>query len=74
MRTDVARILETPKSRLGLRRWPRGFNGGIAPSATYKKNEDIDGFWTRLEQRLEQVPGVQSSAFVSGLPPLVHPT
>jgi putative ABC transport system permease protein len=43
------------------------------PSATYKKNEEIDGFWTRLEQRLEQVPGVQSSAFVSGLPPLRPP-
>src|SRR3954454_20876323 len=43
------------------------------PSATYKKNEEIDAFWTRLEQRLEQVPGVQSSAFVSGLPPLRPP-
>lgn len=39
------------------------------PRATYAKNEQADAFWLRLEDRLHQIPGVESSALVSGLVP-----
>src|ERR1039457_3720688 len=38
------------------------------PRATYSKNEQADALWLRLEDRLHQIPGVESSALVSGLP------
>ncbi len=39
------------------------------PRAAYSKNEQADAFWLRLEDRLHQIPGVESAALVSGLPP-----
>ncbi|MGH9431444.1 MAG: ABC transporter permease [Terriglobia bacterium] len=39
------------------------------PRAVYKKNTAIDGFWTRLQQRMDVLPGVKSATFASGLPP-----
>jgi putative ABC transport system permease protein len=41
--------------------------------ATYPENAKIDGFWTRLEERLTRLPGIQSAALVSGLPPMRPP-
>jgi putative ABC transport system permease protein len=43
------------------------------PSATYKDNAKITDFWTLLEQRITNLPGVQSAALVSGLAPLRPP-
>jgi len=43
------------------------------PQTSYPKNEMIDGFWTRLEDRMRSLPGVRSAAIVSGLPPLRPP-
>jgi predicted permease len=43
------------------------------PRASYSKNEQIDGLWMRLEDRLRNLPGVESSALVSGLPPQRQP-
>jgi putative ABC transport system permease protein len=43
------------------------------PSGTYTDNAKIASFWTRLEERISQLPGVQSAALVSGLPPLRPP-
>ncbi|MGB7283033.1 MAG: ABC transporter permease [Candidatus Acidiferrum sp.] len=43
------------------------------PSGTYTDNAKITDLWTRFEGRLEQIPGVKSSALVSGLPPLRAP-
>jgi predicted permease len=39
------------------------------PRATYAKNEQADAFWLRLEDRIQQIPGVESAAIVSGLAP-----
>lgn len=39
------------------------------PSRTYNDNTKITDLWTRLEGRLERIPGVQSAALVSGLAP-----
>ena len=39
------------------------------PRSTYSKNEQADSFWMRLEDRLHQIPGVESAALVSGLAP-----
>jgi predicted permease len=39
------------------------------PRATYAKNEQADAFFERLEGRLNQIPGVESAAFASGLAP-----
>ncbi len=39
------------------------------PSPTYPNSQARMNFWTRLEERLSTLPGVQSSALVSGLPP-----
>ena len=43
------------------------------PTATYKRPEDVDGFWGRLEERLSNIPGVRSAALAYGLPPLRPP-
>ncbi len=43
------------------------------PSGTYTDNAKITGFWTRLDERLTNLPGVQSVALVSGLAPLRPP-
>jgi putative ABC transport system permease protein len=43
------------------------------PQTTYPKNEMIDSFWTRLEDRVRNLPGVRSAAMASSLPPLRPP-
>jgi predicted permease len=43
------------------------------PQTSYPKNEMIDSFWSRLEDRMRSLPGVRSAAIVSGLPPLRPP-
>ncbi len=43
------------------------------PNGTYTDGARITDFWTRLEQRIAQIPGVRSAALVSGLPPLRPP-
>src|SRR5438046_4057608 len=43
------------------------------PRGTYTDNAKITDFWTRLEERLTSLPGVQSAALVSGLAPLRPP-
>ncbi len=43
------------------------------PSGTYTDRPRITDFWTRLEERITQIPGVRSAALVSGLPPLRPP-
>ncbi len=43
------------------------------PSATYTKPDEIDGFWTRLQERLDHVAGVRSAGLGDGLPPLRDP-
>src|SRR5437899_4528940 len=43
------------------------------PSGTYTDNAKITGFWTRLDDRLTNLPGVQSTALVSGLAPMRPP-
>ncbi len=43
------------------------------PSGTYTDNAKITDFWTRLEELLTNLPGVQSTALVSGLAPMRPP-
>ncbi|PYU78639.1 MAG: hypothetical protein DMG50_26785 [Acidobacteria bacterium] len=43
------------------------------PSGTYTDNTKITGFWTRLDERLTNLPGVRSAALVSGLAPMRPP-
>ena len=43
------------------------------PRATYTDNAKIDGFWTRFEERVTHLPGVESAALVSGLAPVRPP-
>jgi putative ABC transport system permease protein len=43
------------------------------PQQSYPKNEQADAFWSRLEEKVASMPGVQSAAIVSGLPPLRPP-
>jgi predicted permease len=43
------------------------------PQTSYPKNEMIDSFWSRLEERVTHLPGVQSGAIAYGLPPLRPP-
>jgi predicted permease len=43
------------------------------PQSTYPKDEMINSFWSRLEDRMRNLPGVRSAAIVSGLPPLRPP-
>jgi putative ABC transport system permease protein len=43
------------------------------PSGTYTDTAKITDFWTRLDTRLTNLPGVRSGALVSGLAPLRPP-
>ena len=43
------------------------------PSGTYTDSAKITDFWTRLDGRLMNLPGVQSAALVSGLAPMRPP-
>ncbi len=43
------------------------------PATTYATPEKIDGFWTQLIPRLQQIPGVRSAALFDGLPPIRPP-
>jgi predicted permease len=43
------------------------------PQTSYPKNEMIDSFWSRLEERVTHLPGVQSAAIAAGLPPMRPP-
>jgi predicted permease len=43
------------------------------PEAAYPKDEQVDAFWNRLEEKMAQLPGVSASAVASGLPPLRRP-
>jgi predicted permease len=43
------------------------------PSGTYTDNAKITDFWTRLDERLMNLPGVRSAALVSGLAPMRPP-
>ena len=36
------------------------------PRGTYTKNEQADSFWVRFEERLHQIPGVESAAWCPG--------
>ena len=47
--------------------------GVSLPSGTYTDNAKITDFWTRLDERLTNLPGVQSAALVSGLAPMRPP-
>jgi len=40
------------------------------PGATYSRPEQVSGFYDRLTERLQAIPGVQSVTAMSGLPPL----
>jgi putative ABC transport system permease protein len=39
------------------------------PGAAYSDNQKIESLWSRLQERTMRLPGVQSAALVSGLPP-----
>ncbi len=43
------------------------------PQTAYPKPEMINSFWSRLEERIHNLPGVRSAAIASGLPPLRPP-
>ena len=43
------------------------------PNSTYPKPEQLDQFWKRLDEKIAQIPGVQSAAIAYGLPPLRPP-
>ena len=43
------------------------------PSGTYTDNAKLTSFWTRIEDRLNHLPGVQTVALVSGLAPIRPP-
>ena len=43
------------------------------PGATYSKPEQIDNFWTRFEERLHRIPGVETAALAYGLAPARPP-
>lgn len=43
------------------------------PGASYNENAKIDAFWSRLEPRLRQIPGVRSETLFAGLPPIRPP-
>lgn len=43
------------------------------PESTYAKDEQVDAVWSRLEEKMAQLPGVTASAVASGLPPLRRP-
>ncbi|HKF58319.1 MAG TPA: ABC transporter permease [Blastocatellia bacterium] len=39
------------------------------PQTAYRDPQTLMSFWSRLQDRLSSIPGVQSAALVSGLPP-----
>ena len=39
------------------------------PGASYSDNQKIESMWSRLQERVTRLPGVQSAALVSGLAP-----
>ncbi|HXT75404.1 MAG TPA: ABC transporter permease [Candidatus Eisenbacteria bacterium] len=43
------------------------------PSGTYSDNAKLENFWSRLDERIAHLPAAQSTALVSGLPPLRPP-
>jgi putative ABC transport system permease protein len=43
------------------------------PTGTYTDNAKITDFWTRLDEKLMNLPAVQSAALVSGLAPMRPP-
>ncbi|HTS11107.1 MAG TPA: ABC transporter permease [Candidatus Limnocylindrales bacterium] len=43
------------------------------PRASYPKPELIDAFWTRMDDAITHLPGIDSAAIVSGLPPVRPP-
>lgn len=43
------------------------------PQASYPKPDGLVAFWTRMDDAITHLPGVQSAAIVSGLPPLRPP-
>ncbi|HUJ31282.1 MAG TPA: ABC transporter permease [Candidatus Acidoferrum sp.] len=43
------------------------------PGASYPKNEQRDAFWTTMDDAITHLPGVESAAIVSGLPPMRPP-
>jgi putative ABC transport system permease protein len=43
------------------------------PNAVYNNSQTRDSLWTRLLERVRQLPGVQSAALASGLPPIRRP-
>lgn len=43
------------------------------PRGSYTSNDKIDSLWTRLEDRITHLPGVEAAALVNGLPPLRPP-
>ena len=45
----------------------------VLPSAIYTTSQSLDGFWSRLLQRVRQLPGARSVALASGLPPIRQP-
>ncbi len=40
------------------------------PDAIYKDNASLASFWTRLQERVAAIPGVESVSVASGLPPI----
>lgn len=43
------------------------------PEAAYPKDDQVDAFWARVDEKVAQLPGVESSAIAYGLPPLRRP-
>ena len=40
------------------------------PRGSYPKDENIDSFWSRLETKLNAMPGVETAGLATGLPPV----
>ena len=43
------------------------------PGSVYSASQSRDSFWTRLLERVRQIPGARSAALASGLPPIRRP-
>lgn len=43
------------------------------PGSVYTTNQSRDSLWTRVLERVRQIPGVRSAALASGLPPIRRP-
>jgi len=43
------------------------------PQTTYPKNDELLAFWRRMDDAITHLPGVESAAIVSGLPPVRPP-